>query len=229
MHSPARQHFLRATAALAAASATNAEPQTSDAYQLMMAALVEDRRRLHDIQSIERKIDAKRDMLPKYQPYLAGVLEAGTGAQDDILTTLMVWHLDVGDIAGALPLAQYALAHQLSSSDQYKRNPAAILVEEAADTLIRSNIKPVWENGEIKNAKEDIQAEQLRLLEQIEVLTVTQDMHDQVRAKLYKAIGYLHALQRNFGDAVTALNRALSLDANCGVKKDIERLNPKVG
>src|SRR5687768_5578830 len=99
MTSPARRHFQRATAAASAAVAKVDAPQTSDAYQLMKAALIEDRRRLHDIQSIERKIDAKRGMLPIYRPYIEGVLQAGTGAQDDVLMTLMVWYLDVGDIA----------------------------------------------------------------------------------------------------------------------------------
>lgn len=229
MTSPARKHFLQAMAAASAAVAMADEPQTSDAYQLVKASLIEDRRRLHDIQSIERKIEAKRTMLPVYQPYIAGVLEAGNGAQDDVLMTLMVWHLDVGDIASALPIAEYALKHNLNSAEQYQRSTAAILVEESSDTLLRTGLKPVWEQGEIQNPTDAIHTEQLAHMQAVEMLTREHDMHDQVRAKLYKTIGYLNALQRNYSGALAVLNRAVELDANCGVKKDIERLQPKAG
>lgn len=229
MTSPARKHFLQATAAASAAVAKADEPQTSDAYQLIKAALIEDRRRLHDIQSIERKIDAKRGMLPVYQPYVAGVLQAGTGAQDDVLMTLMVWYLDVGDVGSAIPIAEYALKHNLNPAEQYQRSTAAILVEETADTLLRMGLKPVWEKGDIQNPVTELHATQLQQMQRIEELTRDHDMHDQVRAKLHKTIGYLHAIKRDYASALPALERAVQLDSNCGVKKDIERLQPKAG
>lgn len=215
-------------AALVAAVSVD-EPQTGDAYQLMKAALLEDRRRLHDIKSIERKIEAKRGMLPTYEPYIAGVLEAGNGANDDVLMTVMIWYLDIGDIAKAIPIAEYALAHNLKSPDQYQRSAATILAEETADTLLRKDIKPAWKEGDIQNPISDDYRLQLEYLQVIEKLTAEHDMHDQVRAKLYKAIGYLFAVQRNYSGALAMLTRALELDKNCGVKKDIERLQPKAG
>lgn len=229
MTSPARRHFLKATAAASAAATKANEPQTSDAYQLMKAALVEDRRRLSDIQSIERKIEAKRGMLPIYQPYIAGVLESGAGAQDDVLMTLMVWYLDIGDIASAVPIAAYAIKHNLSPADQYQRSVVAIFAEESSDTLLRTGIKPVWERGEIQNPPSELHSEQLQLMQQVEALTRDHDMHDQVRAKLHKTIGYLQALKRDYVNALASLERAVQLDANCGVKKDIERIQPKAG
>lgn len=229
MISPARRHFQQAMAAASAATASVDEPQTSDAYQLIKAALLEDRRRLYEIQSIERKIEAKRGMLSTYEPYIAGVLEAGNGANDDVLMTVMVWYLDVGDIAKAIPIAEYALKYKLKSAEQYQRSTQAILVEETADTLLRGGIKPVWKEGDIQNSMSDDHRVQLEYLQVIEKLTAEHDMHDQVRAKLYKSIGYLNALLRNYPDALTMLTRALELDKNCGVKKDIERLQPKAG
>ncbi len=228
MTSPARRHFQQAKAAASAAAANTNEPQTSDAYLLIKAALIEDRRRLHDIQSIERKIDAKRSMLPAYQPYIEGVLQSGNGAQDDVLMTLMVWYLDVGDIASAIPIAEYALKHNLNPAEQYQRSTAAILVEESSDTLLRTGLKPVWDKGEIQNPASDSHTAQLQQMQVIEELTCHHDMHDQVRAKLHKTIGYLHALTRNYGQALASLERAVQLDSNCGVKKDIERIQPKV-
>jgi len=97
MTSPARKHFLRVRAAVDAAQSSPERPQ-GESHELHRIAIIEDSRRLHDIQSIERKIDAKREMLPKYDSYVQGVLEAGTGQQDDVLVTLMVWYLDIGDV-----------------------------------------------------------------------------------------------------------------------------------
>lgn len=229
MISPARSHFQKAMAATVAAVATVDVPQTSDQYKLMLASLVEDRRRLHDIQSIERKIEAKREMLPAYAPYVEGVLEGGAGAQDDVLMTVMIWRIDIGDIDGALPIARYALQHKLNPPDQYKRTTAAIIAEEAADAVLRNNVKPVWEKGKIKNVMPPEDANPvMQQLFTISELTAAADMHDQIRAKLYKAYGYLCALSGRYADALQGLNRALELDQNCGVKKDIERLHPLV-
>src|SRR5690625_1567311 len=102
MTSPARRHWLKATAAAQAAEAEQHQPQTGDAYEIMKATLIEDRRRLHDVHSVERKVELKRELLPQYQEYVEGVLEAGQGAQDDVLATLMVWHLDVGNLQQAV-------------------------------------------------------------------------------------------------------------------------------
>src|SRR5690554_497193 len=130
MASPARKHFIKATAAAQAAEADQHKPQTGDAYELMKAALIEDRRRLHDVHSVERKVELKRELLPQYQDYVAGVLGAGRGAQDDVLATLMVWHLDVGDLQQAVEIGEYVLAHELKAPDQFQRSPAAILAED---------------------------------------------------------------------------------------------------
>ena len=60
-------------------------------------------------------------------------------------------------------------------------------------------------------------------LERVDELTRDADMHDQVRAKLYKALGY--ALQdADSPRALEYLRRALSLNDRVGVKKDIDRL-----
>ena len=110
MTSPARRHFERVSAALAAADAGEA-PMQGEAYELMQAALFEDYRLLKSTQSMERKAEIKRELLPKYAEYVAGVLEAGQGAQDDVLMRVMLWRIDAGDLAGAIAIAKYATQH----------------------------------------------------------------------------------------------------------------------
>src|SRR5690554_3434842 len=113
MTSPARRHYQRATAAKAAGLAEPGRPQTGEQYELFAAALWEARRTLKGIKSVESKIAKKRELLPDFAPYVDGVLTAGSGAQDDVLVTVMLWRLDVGDIVGALPIAEYAIKHGL--------------------------------------------------------------------------------------------------------------------
>lgn len=208
MVSSIRKHFERVTAAQAAADAGNA-PMRGDAFDLMQAQLFEDYRRLKSIQSVERKIEVKREILPNYAEYVAGVLETGQGAQDEVLMRVMLWRIDVGDVEGALAIARYAIAHGLTPGDQFQRSTAAILVEETADQALAL-------------AEDD--AHLLDALTEIERLTEGADMHDQIRAKLYKALGNGHRANDAPVAALAQFQRALELNDRIGVKKDIERL-----
>jgi len=208
----ARRHFQRVTAAQAAADAGEA-PMRGDAYELMQAALFEDYRRLKSTQSMERKAEIKREILPKYADYVDGVLEAGQGAQDDVLMRVMLWRIDAGDIAGAVTIARYALTHDLNPPDQFERSTAAIIAEEVAD----QGLKQLDEEG----------ADVLALLKQLidaEIMTRQADMHDQVRAKLFKTLGYAQRAAGQLVEAQSSLERALALNDKVGVKKDLERI-----
>ncbi|WP_019604557.1 phage terminase small subunit [Teredinibacter turnerae] len=225
--SPAAASRQRRLAAREAARSPYGNEQTGDAYQLHLAALTEARQRLKDIQGIERKIEFKKNVLPEFMPYLQGVLESGQGAQDQVVATLMVWCLDIGDIETGIALARYMLEHNMASGDQYSRSTAALLVEETTDPLLRNGLTLRWKNGEIINMA-DANASHLAQLHTIEALTREHDMHDQIRAKLFKAIGCYLALSKQYAQAITAFERAVKLDINVGVKKHIERLTPLV-
>lgn len=215
MSSPARRHFERVTAEQAAASAAaDGRPSMEGAtiYDLMLLKLNTDRRRLKSVQSVERKVEVKREVLPEYSDYVDGVLAGGRGAQDEVLTTLMMWRVDVGDIAGALPIAAYALEHNMAMPDAYERTLATAFAEEVADqALSLFNTEPV----------------DVELLQAVAHLTAPHDMFDQVRAKLHKAIGY--ALQDDPAAALPYLQRAVQLHEHVGVKKDIARLERELG
>ncbi|CAE6783951.1 hypothetical protein R69746_04419 [Paraburkholderia aspalathi] len=216
MKSPAQRHYERVSAELAAASAApGGSLAGASAYELMLAKLATDRRRLKAIQSIERKIDVKRaELLPEYIDYVAGALSGGRGAQDDVLTTVMIWRVDAGDFAGALDIARYALAHRMTLPDQYDRPLATAIAEEFAQAALAA-----FKLGDTFDADQ---------LAEVMTLTGSADMHDQVRAKLHKALG--KALQET--DRIAALDhlrRALQLDERAGVKQDIARLETEPG
>lgn len=216
MLSPAKKHWLKVRAANEAAKAATDKPQTGDQYQLMKVALIEDRRRLHDIQSIERKIEVKKDLMPQYLPYIDGVLAAGTGAEDDVLMTLMIWLLDIGDMDKGLEVADYALTHKLSSPDNYQRTTAAIVAEEIAEYYLRKVA-----------AKQSI-CEGVDKLALTSKLTESHDMPDQVKAKLCKALGLALRDCNNFDAAIIQLKRALELDERSGVKSEIAKLEKEL-
>ncbi len=211
MSTPAQRHFQRVTAARAAAqAAATAQPiMTGNAYELMLAQLDTDRRRLKSIQSVERKIEAKRELLPAYEAYVQGVLDAASGVQDDVLMSVLVWRIDVGDLHGAIDIAAYALTHKLVLPDQYQRSLGCLLAEEFADGAL----KALKTGGAV-----DVEA-----LQTVANLTQAEDMPDEVRAKLLKAIGLgLEATAP--ADAHDYLMQALAKHEGVGVKKDMERI-----
>lgn len=209
MTSPAKAHFMRHAAALPADERTY-DKGAANQYELMLAKLSEDRRRLHDVQSVERKIEVKRQLLPEYQPWIDGVLEGASGQQDDVLMTVFVWAIDIGDYATAIKIGRYALANKLTMPDQYKRGVATVLTEEIADQCIKAMA-----------AEQPVSS--VALMEVADI-TEAEDMPDEVRAKLYKAIGYAQRAEGYPSAAKDALTRALALHDKVGVKKDIERL-----
>ena len=213
MTSPARRHWLRTTAALQAqADPLLAQAAQHDAKQMMLAKLYADRRTLKDIQSQELKTERKRQMLPDYMPYIDGALQ-GSGTQDDVLMTIMVWFIDVGDYANALRIARYALAHQLAMPDRFARNTATVLAEEIADAQLNAVTTGQRPDGE--------------LLVKVAAMVDDQDMPDQVRAKLYKAMGlFFEPLDPD--SALEVFTRAFELNPKIGVKQNITQLTRRL-
>ena len=188
--------------------------------------LQHDLRRLKEIQSIQRKIETKRELLPAYADWVAGLLQGGrntgAGVAEEVLPTIMVWLIDTGDYARALELADHVVAYDVPLPSRYERSAPALIVEEIADAAIRA-----------QTAKQPFP---LDVLEHVEELTADADMHDQVRAKLQKAIGTElartaedldPAKQSAFDAAVRALiplRKAILLNERVGVAGQIKRL-----
>ena len=185
-----------------------------------------DLRRLKEIKSVKAKIEAKRDMLPEYAAWIEGWFSAleqtGIAAPDEIVSTMMVWKIDTGDYVGALELAEPLISHGVPLPARYARDTATLVVEEIAEAALTALGKG-----------EDFP---LSILQQIEALTAGADIHDEVNAKLFKAIGqeFLRrselepdpdektVLQTN---ARAALVKARDLHERVGVKKDIDKLD----
>ncbi|WP_286950590.1 MULTISPECIES: phage terminase small subunit [Brevundimonas] len=239
-----RQRVLAATASGVAASigysvagarlaANDAGPPSAAGteYRRQLAQLLHDRQRLKQIQSRQTKIELKRELIPAYDAWVEGVLEATEngqpGVQDDVLVTMMIWRIDVGDYAAALPLIAYCLKWGLQLPGHFKRTLAAFAVEEIAEAAVRA-LAPSAERPSTDLVKATTEA-----LAGIERLTHDSDMPDEVRATLHKAIamailagGEEDGPDRRLRES-QALKRyqlALDLDPRSGVKGDIGRL-----
>ncbi|WP_447928403.1 phage terminase small subunit [Vreelandella sp. EE27] len=213
MKSPARKHFERVSAANAAGAATPGEQQRGQQFELHAAALWEARRTLKGIKSVQNKIEKKRELLPDYLPYVDGVLAEGNGAKDDVLMTLMIWCIDVGEFDKALEIGTYAVKHDLDTPDQYDRDTVSILSEEIAE-----GVKAQLE-------KEGADADALANVMARTVATVgDHDMHDQIKAKLHKSYGYALRAADDPEGALAQLKEALALNERIGVKQDIQQI-----
>lgn len=232
MPSPAKASFQRKIAAIASgevARAGSAAPMPTEGpvaseYQQLLAVLQIDMNRLRQIESTEKKIDAKREMIGTYRPWIEGALASESPAQDEIMANMLVWSMDVADWDLALRLATHVVTNNLALPERYKRKPVTLIVEEVAEAGL---------------------APEPRITREEMVLFAHEfgraDMHDQVKAKLAKALGLAFKREADafdataesgvaggkFGLLAEALDHfrtALALDKGSGVKKLIEGL-----
>ena len=218
MLTPAQKHFDR----VMAERRSSGRPSTAEktAYEQILFRLRMDKADLSRIQSNAGKAKLKSERLPDYQPWIDGTLEADTGQADEVITTVMIWAVDAGDIAQALRLGQYVLRHKIPMPDQYRRTTATVLVEEISD--------PILAAFKANPAKATVSMDNLNALNGI---TTHEDMPDQVRAKLFKAMGYTVRIDQDVESQQLARNHlqeAIKLNAKIGVARDIELLDRNI-
>ena len=209
--SPARQHRQRVQAEQAARQGGSV--RHASGYELMLMQLGEDRRRLKGIQSTVKKAEIKVEVLPKYVPWVDGVLAADGAQQDDVLMYVMLWRVDAGDYAGALAIGRHAIRHGWSMPQGFNRNVQTLLAEEMADAAKNALV-----------AKTDFDPD--LLMQTLDVIGDL-DMPDQSRARLHKSLGRVLRESQPVS-ALNHLQQAMQLDERCGVKKDIEQLERKI-
>lgn len=241
MLSPAQRHRQRALAsgsqqaAARKAKGGNAlpMPQTgpiASEYQTLLAALGIDLNALREIQSTERKIEAKRVMIEKYRTWADSAASAWLAGdvpstQDDIVTTMAVWAIDVQDWPFALKLAAYLIRGHLDLPARYTRTPATLVAEEVSEAALA-----------------DITAVPLDVLQEVEDLVHDEDIFDQVRAKLEKALGLAFVQAASTFDPTAAsasaggrpalltaasahFTRAIALHESCGAKTHLRTVD----
>lgn len=232
MTSPFLRNRQRKLAAMAgapiAATSAPAKPdektEAGQEYAALKVRLDDNLRQLANTESHEARKPMKAKFAKDFAPWVDGVIAADAPVQDEIVLTCLVWAIDVGDFEEAVRLGEFALRHGLAMPDRYKRSVATFLREDIAELAIA-----------------DIEAVDLKLLVKIDALTEGADMPDPAKAKLHKALGRAWRAKAEAFDptddsapaggkaafvqeSLDQLRRALALDKNAGVKKDIEKL-----
>lgn len=231
--SPAQIHLARhrasaialAAGALAASSVVIAPPHPEDGedaqtYKLLMTKLQEDIWRLKDIASTEKKVEAKRDMIEAYQAHVDAVLcageETGKAVQDDIVVTMMIWSLDIGDWDRALDIAEHVFRFGLQLPQRFKRDAPTFVTEQIAETAL--------------NAARLDQDFSRDVLSRTLTLSQPYDILDVVRAKLRKAMGQqFQRLAAGDGETGPAGMKKHALSAALDMYEAAFRLDPKIG
>ncbi len=227
----ARKHYQQHQAKSAAESAAEfGTMQNTNAYEQQLMQLNSDKNRLKNIQSKQNKVELKRQLLPNYKPYLQGILEVKPGVQDAVVTEMLVWSIDVAEYDFALDLAEYVLEHGLKLPDRFERSEACFITEDIADEFL-------------KVLKTDVHVD-ITVLERLESLITDEsldkskrDMPDEVKAKLYLALGKAEMRlitgenEQDVHHAINAKNyleSAVNLDDKCGGRTDLNKMTKLV-
>ncbi|NCG53713.1 phage terminase small subunit [Serratia fonticola] len=214
MSSPFANHRQRVLAAKHSQASAADAPRQDDAYALMLHQLHQDMAVLHGIQSKQLKAERKALMLPRYANWVTGVLEQGTGAQDDVITRIMVWRFDAGDLAGGLDIAQYVLTNSLMPLDGFERTAGCLIAEEVADNALSAIYQEIPVDPSVLQRACD--------------MTEQEDLPDKVRARLYKVAGMAYQHAGNLAAAKEAFESALSRDEKSGVKLALKQVNKEL-
>lgn len=212
MASPARLHKQREEARIASErAAERQETIQGSEHELALAQLAAHKRQLSAIQSMQARQAKKAELMQEWHGYIDGVLAADAGVPDPIISQMLPWLFDVGDIDRALTVGDYLLRHDLPAPEQFTRDLPSLYTEMAAESAL--------------NRPGSLSAEQLA-----EVLDATTgyDMVDEIRAKLYRALGEALHDEGNLEAAVTYLRRAVELNPKVGCKPLLAQLEKEL-
>lgn len=206
----ARNHRLRILAEKSAkADEFGGNRLDASFYELQLIELKNDKSLLSKVKSDKSKALAKANLIPKYLPYVEGVIAADKKVDDEIVTTIMLWCFDAAHFKAGLNIAEFALKYGLEMPDSFSRDTPSIVAEEIANAAL--------ENIKLKKPVD------LDVLLKAHELTKDFDMHDQIQAKLFCAIGRVYNSQENHALAVQFMKEALSKNPHVGCKQECDK------
>ncbi|HIE8565003.1 TPA: phage terminase small subunit [Klebsiella variicola subsp. variicola] len=215
MLTPAQRHFQRVMAERHG-KAEDLSDTARTAHEQILHRMRMDMAALKRIQGEQAKAALKRQMLPNYEGWIEGTLEGNSGRQDEVITRLMIWAIDVRDYPLAARIGRYVIAHNLAMPDRFNRTAATALVDEICDPIL----------VQVKADDSTDVSPYLAVLDDVADFTAASDMPDMVRAKLHKARAFAlrNGTPAEQEIALGLLRTALVMDPGAGVKKEIDRL-----
>lgn len=204
MTSPARQH--RQAILAEEMSKPSTSPRPAAGAELLWAQLAEHKRLLKQIQSHQQRNEKKAELMAEWHGHIDAVLQADGGQDDRVMSQMLPWCFDVGDYTRGLAVGHYLLRHRLPPPEGFARDLPALFAELCADAALK---EPSALDAEALQGVVDAVADA--------------DMVDEIRAKLYRALG--EALQESDPSAaIDWLNRAIDYNPKVGAKATLAKL-----
>lgn len=195
-------------------TAARVSPPAGDAA-VIDAALQADLSLLSERTDVKEKIALKRQLLPKYLPYVQAYRAAGEHYPNPLLVYCLVWLLDVEDIEAALDLAHFAIEQQQHLPERFNRDLPTFVAETVHDWAERQYKAQQSASPYLDQVLESVYSDRWPIGNII------------VRGKLFKLAGLF--ADRN-GDIKAAMNwyeRALEANEKAGVKTRLKELQAK--
>lgn len=200
-------------AVIPAAEGTMEPDISGDKHALMQAAIEVDIARLKATNSHAKKDEIKEtELLDKYRLYLKGIIDTGTGEDNKVLVSNMIWAIDVQDFDWAMMLGDYATTHQLAAPEDFTRDVRNIFCGEMS----------AWA---LKEQKANRTAEPW--LSTVFGMSRDWDLVDKITAELYRAMGQEIEAEEP-AKALDYYQQALQADDGAGVKPAITRLEKQL-
>lgn len=163
-----------------------------------------------------RKVAYKQERIDHYLPWVLGLIEGDQGHEDRILSYMLVWTIDIGDIRRFLKIAAYMQKHDL---------------KPPFETKLPSFISD--------NARDNIDALSIEDAEEIAKFIADQDVQENSHASFLRLIGEKILAGRepttisidDFSDVERVIGyweTAVQLDSGVGIKKKLEQFQKRV-
>lgn len=173
-------------------------------FELLMTAIEQECRRLSELPRGSERIERKRALLLEFLPVVEKYVVTGEEYRNPVLTQLMVWAFDVGDIDQAMRLARVAIAQNQPMPERYKRDVRTAVADLVMD----------WVESRGEQSAEPYFSEVYRAIFPEEPDVIGWQIHDEIRLKYVK---------RAIADAEKSGNLQSALDL-CNFA---EKIDPK--
>ena len=169
-----------------------------------------DLNRMSHIRSRQRRNQFKRDLIPRYQPWVDELKKSEdvSAKRQRVFVWLLLWRVDAGDWSGALSMLPFAFAHGMQAPEDFSRTLAEAVTEQIIEGVV--------------NQKQE--AEQIGLLNDLQRMIAGEDITDQISAKLYKCLGVAYLISEPL-KALSLFEQAIKLNPRVGVRRLIDKLN----
>jgi len=191
--------------------------QDSCRSEVITTALEQDLEFLSGVPDIAKKIEHKKQLLPKYLPHVEAYLEGGERYQNPVLVRCAMWALDVEEMEVALGLVDAVIEQQQLLPPHFKRDAPTFFAEGFAEWADRQFQKQ-------QSGSPYIDEVAARLSDGRWPST-----NDLVIGKVYKTAGLLEEQNGNLKEALAWFEKAQEANPNkAGVKTRIKTLQAKL-